>query len=92
MSTIDTVIGKLENLITENHVEPKVENAVKEVLSLLKDRTVLLLEWNEADVQKVAREQIAFKNDYSMHEIIEKPLLRNQVANILIYLGNSYSA
>lgn len=90
MSTIDTVIGKLETLITENHVAPKVENAVKEVLSLLKDRTVLLLEWNELDIQKVAREKLANMENCEEYEIIEKPLLRNDVVAVIDLLDKYY--
>ena len=90
MSTIDTVIGKLETLITENHVEPKVENAVKEILSLLKDRTVLLIEWNGIDIQKAAREIIAFSSDFSIDDIIANPLPKDDVEWVIARLDKYY--
>lgn len=83
MSTISTAIIKLEQLITENHVEPKVEETVKIVLSLLKDRTILFLEWNEIDIQVIARQRIAQMYDVKESEIKEKPLPRELVIDVI---------
>lgn len=88
MSTIYSVVGKLEALITENHVAPKVEELVKEVLSSLTDKTKLFIEWNEIDVQAVAREKLSFMGDCTVDEIIDNPLSREDVKNVIEFLDD----
>ena len=90
MSTISTAIIKLEQLITENHVEPKVEEVVKKVISLLTDPTVLLLEWNELDVQKMAGEIIAHLGNVAREDIIDNPLPRKDVEWVISRLEHYY--
>lgn len=90
MSTVHSAVDKLRALITENHVEPKVEEVVKKVISLLTDPTVLILEWNEIDVQTVAREIIAFDSDFSIADIIENPLPKDDVEWVIARLGKYY--
>ena len=83
MSTIYSAVDKLRALITENHVEPKVEEVVKEVISLLTDPTVLLLEWNEEDVQTVARSKLAQLFDVEEEDLVEKPLSKDNVEYVI---------
>jgi len=90
MSTIDSAICDLERLITENHVEPKVEDVVKKVIADLSSRTVLILEWNGADVQKVAREKLSFLEDCKIEEIKENPLTEEQVIDVITHLDKYY--
>lgn len=103
MSTIDTVIGKLEELllivkegeeIPEEDLEQLdlgyVEMKVADILARLKDRTVLLLEWNEIDIQKAAREKLANMEDCEEDEIKENPLTREQVIDVIDLLDKYY--
>ena len=85
MSTIDTAIIKLERLF-----ELSNNSTIKEVLDLLKDRTVLLLEWNEIDIQQVARQRIAQMYDVEKDKIRENPLPRDLVIDVIDLLDKYY--
>jgi hypothetical protein len=88
MSTIDTVVDKLREL--EHVPEEKVDSLVQEIISLLTDRTILLLEWNEIDIQKVAREKLANMENCEEDEIKENPLTRAQVIDVIDLLDKYY--
>jgi hypothetical protein len=103
MSTINTVIKKLNDLrfeVLDGDSIPVedldqlclgyVAGQLEEILSLLTDETVLLLEWNEIDIQKVAREKLANMENCEEEDIIEKPLSRAQVIEVLEHLDNYY--
>jgi hypothetical protein len=91
MSTIYRVIDELEKLLNDqDRTQGSVDTSIKDVLKLLKDRTVLLLEWNELDIQQMARVKIAQNNDYAVDDIIESPLTREQVVDVIGILDNYY--
>lgn len=102
MSTIRTVVEKLEEFIKElNEIEvdasdctlvyaDSIANDLQQILKLLTDKTVLLLEWNERDIQRVARERIAHIEDVEDCEIVENPLPREDVEIVISVLEKQY--
>jgi len=100
MSTIDTAVEKLKilveelNEIDEEQYEEVCRDAVvidiKKVISLLTDPTVLLIEWNEIDIQGVAREKLANMDNVKIEQIIENPLPKERVEVIIALLEHRY--
>lgn len=106
MSTINFVVDKIKKLqqrIDENMEESAIQQpgteaiskvslleSLSEIITLLKSETVLFLEWNEDDVQGVARQRIAHIEDVEECEIKENPLTKEQVADVLRILEKQY--
>ena len=91
MSRIRTVIEKIDSMIAEMPiVDAIIEIWLKEIKELLTDKTVLFLEWGEADVQAVARQRIAYLEDVEKCEVKENPLTREQVERVLEVLEKQY--
>ena len=102
MSRIRTVTEKIDSMITElENIEPDETDSklvvaeaiieeLKELKELLTDKTVLFLEWNEEDVQAVARQRIAYLEDVEECEVKENPLNREQVERVLEVLEKQY--
>lgn len=63
---------------------------LKKLKDILTDKTVLLLEWNEQDIQRVARERIAHIEDVEDCEIVENPLPREDVETVISILEKQY--
>lgn len=92
MSTINTVIDKLRIAleVTDFSLIPGTQGLLREAVALLTDPTVLLLEWNEEDVQQVAREIIAFNSDFSTDDIVANPLSKDDVEFVIGMLDKYY--
>ncbi|HAX18413.1 MAG TPA: hypothetical protein DCY00_07460 [Actinobacteria bacterium] len=91
MSTIDNTIEKLDNLLTKLQISDScLASELNEIKALLTDKTVLILEWNEEDIQKAAREKIANLHDIVVEKIIEKPLRREDVEWVISRLDKYY--
>ena len=95
MSAVRNAIGKLDEMIDAmsectSLMEIALCNALKEIKDILEDETVLIIEWSEPDVQQVAREMIAYRNDVEEDSIIENPLTREQVIIVLEELEDHY--
>ena len=88
MSTISTVIDKLREL--EHVPEEQMEMKIHDIIVMLTDPTVLLIEWNELDVQQITREKLSFMEDCKVDEIIEEPLTKAQVAYVIDLLNSRY--
>ena len=95
MSAVKNAIGKLDEFINAmsectSLMEIALCTALKEIKDILEDKTVLILEWNEIDVQQVARERIAYIEDVDECDIKENPLTREQVITVLEVLEKQY--
>ncbi len=90
MSTINTVIDRLDLLLSNFAFDKNTSSELTEIRDMLTDPTVLLLEWNAIDVQTKAREKIAFLNDVEIEEVIENPLSREDVEWVISRLDKYY--
>ena len=90
MSTIRRVLEKLEPLIFNSPIKHEYKKELAEIRGLLTDKTVLFLEWNEQDIQGVARKRIAHIEDVKECEIIENPLTKEDVETVISVLEKQY--
>jgi len=90
MSTIQTAVEKLQNLILNSPIANDYKKDLAEVISLLTRKDVLLLEWNSIDIQSVARDKIAAMDDCKVEDIIENPLTQEQVELVIDLLEDQY--
>jgi len=91
MSTIDSAVNKLNDLLSELPLRNSfIVKEIQDIIDLLNDRTVLLLEWNEKDIQQVAREKLAVMENCEKEEIIENPLTRELVIDVIDLIDKYY--
>jgi len=91
MSTIDSAVNKLNDLLSELPLRNSfIVKEIQDIIDLLNDRTVLLLEWNEKDIQQVAREKLAEMENCEKEEIIENPLTRELVIDVIDLIDKYY--
>ena len=87
MSAVKNAIEKLDETIGK--LDETMKNLQK-IKNILEDKTVLIIEWNEADVQQVAREMIASIKNVEEDTIIDNPLTKEQVIIVLEELEDHY--
>lgn len=98
MSAIREAVDKIDRMFEKTKameasfpsVAALYQHDLKELKDILTDKTVLFLEWNEQDIQRVARERIAHIEDVEDCEIVENPLPREDVEIVISILEKQY--
>jgi len=92
MATIETAVEKLQDLILKSPIANEYKKDIAEVISLLTDKTVLFIEWNSVDFQQAAREKLALMDNVKEVDIIDEPLTKEMLENLVTLLDDYYDA
>ena len=87
---LDDVLTKVYTLIDTPFTTEEIKNELLKIKDMLTDGTVLIIEWSEADIQYIAREELAYMGDTTIEKIIEEPLTKEQVREVIALIKARY--